>query len=1226
MNSNKIGYFKAISYSITTAFITMSTVHGGDLNLSTEALELRTSSEPNVVIIIDDSGSMDWEVVTRDFSNNMIFTAKQRDGSNSGTGDVTHRDADDSGTANCNFGSPTFGGYIYGVEFGTNNYTDNGNDCNTADDEAWRFRNASFNPMYFDPDKTYTPWAGVDKNGNEYGDIDITSAPDNPYDPSETVDLTNNNSDWQGTNRVSSDRNNDGVNDGFRYYVWKDADGDDLYDNGEETEYFIKDQSATVQQNFANWFSYYRSRDYVTKGAITESLKDVTNLRVGFATINHNATELEIESLNPSPTSGEKRDLFDAIYGLAPDNGTPLRNALYKTGQYYDCTYGNSPPSDNIFGSSAACPMLASPAGTCQQNYAILMTDGFYNGSLSSSVGNEDGNEDTDFDGGAYADSVSNTLADVAMRYYEDDQTTASDHVPTTSRDTAGASVLADADEMHQRMSTFTVGFGVDGTITSIPPNIDDAFAWPDPFSGTTSEKNSAKVDDLRHAAYNGRGNYLNAQNPTELADALSNIFEEIQSGIGAASAVAFNTQNLDTGAYLYRAFYNTKTHSGELQAIEIQSDGSILQTDIDNPAWQASDQYGSTTPAGRSIISYQRDGSSVGGIAFEWSSLSTDQQTLLNSPAPSCTASGGCYGSSTNTAVGDERVDYIRGDSTNEGDIFDSGDFFDRDETNTMLGDIVHSTPIFVGTPPYSNRDKSPYPTSNTYSSYVSAQSSRTDHIYVGANDGMLHAFDATNGNETFAYVPGEMYKILGDKTSPSYNHQFYVDLSPVVNDVYYTSAWHTILLGGYRGGGKGYFALDVTDPSAFSSTTTGKSKVMWEFTEEDDGSAGNSDLGYSYSKPSIVMTNASISGEQRWAAIFGNGYNSTSSDGDSAIYIVFIDGGIDGSWSASDFIKITTGYGKAESSDGTTPNGMGSPRVIDTDGNGTSDYIYAGDLQGNLFRFDISSTSSTNWSSSSNHKLLFQAEDSSGDAQPITIQPLVVAHPTEAGFVVITPSGSWITTDDAISEDIQSLYGIWDDKSSSPLVARSELTEQVFTNVTKTDISPTVTTRTLSSNDVVWSNTSGSKVKGWYIDFDVLAESGGIESPGERATQVKRFADLAFINTVLPKDPTNCKGAEGGWLLFFNPQTGAGPDSTVLDLDSDDEFDDSDNIVTEVDGVVSTSIVSGKKFDEAPGLTSVSGGTSFTQTADTQIITDDVSSGQNIGRISWREIFDEL
>ena len=283
--------------------------------------------------------------------------------------------------------------------------------------------------------------------------------------------------------------------DGFRYYTWTDLDGDGLFDNGEETAHFIKDKDAATKQNFANWFSYYRARHLVAKAAYGQVIANATGVRMGLATLhNNNSVNTAISSMNADPTTGNKRTLMNALYSIQPGDDTPLRHGLRNAGLYFEC-------QSNTFFSS--CPVLsAADGGACQQNFAVVMTDGYYNDSLSG-VGNVDGpgSGNTAWDGGAYADSYSNTLADVAMRFYERDlHPSLNNNVPITPG-------VDDAN--HQHMVTYTVAFGVNGQLSSSPSNPSTAFSWPDPTASS-----AAKIDDLRHAAYNGRGEFLNASNP----------------------------------------------------------------------------------------------------------------------------------------------------------------------------------------------------------------------------------------------------------------------------------------------------------------------------------------------------------------------------------------------------------------------------------------------------------------------------------------------------------------------------------------------------------------------------------------------------------------------------------------------------------------------------------------------------------------------------------------
>ncbi|MDT8385072.1 MAG: PilC/PilY family type IV pilus protein [Gammaproteobacteria bacterium] len=1206
--------------------LTAATTMAADLNLSNNALEVVTAVEPNIMIVTDDSGSMDWEIMSTDYANGGRFTGTQPDGSSpAGSGSVKHRDDNNDGTADCGFNDGYSTGYLYIVEFGNNNYSDSGLDCNTADDEAWRIRNSDFNPMYFDPTKTYLPWEGVDASGNSYADIDITNAPDNPYSPNEWIDLTRHNSDRNDSTgaRFTSDRDGDGNPDGFRYYTWTDANSNGLFDDGEETEHKIRDKDATTQQNFANWFGYYRKRDLTAKAAFSQAITPADNVRIGYATINNSGSDnLRVASMNVSPASGNKRSLFDKLFATTPSGGTPLQIALRNTGRYFDCA------AYDIFGSTASsapgsstCPVEAAPVGQCQQNYTILMTDGFYNPG-SPGVGNVD-DDGGDFAGGAFEDSYENTLADIAMHYYKTDLHSAADNVPTSARDIAGyRGATSPFETMHQHMATYTVGFGVEGSLTASPsdPNM-TTFVWPNPADG-----NAEKIDDLRHAAYNGRGQFLSANDPVALATAMENIFNDIAAATGTATAVAFNTQEVESGTLVFRASFNTKTNEGDLVAQHVNPDGTV------NPAivWSAATQLDNKTSSDadtRTIITYQNNGDSTStGVPFQWASLNAAQQALLNAPQPANVLAA------TNT-FGDERLEHLRGHSQYEGTNYDSGEFRERADVAGKLGDIVHSTPVFVGKPEFLGRSGGAYPntTGNLYADFVSARQTRPEVTYTGANDGMLHAFNTTNGSELFAYVPNIMMSNLSDLTDPDYAHRYYVDLSPAINDIYFspssgtnsgTLSWNTVLIGGLAAGGKGYYALNVTDPGDLDTEAEAKENVLWEFTEADDGGVGSSDLGYSYSQPIIAMSNADDgSGNKEWVAIFGNGYNSTSTDGDSALYILRIEGGQDGVWtSGTDFIKVSTGYGRTES--GTdTPNGIGGVRAIDTNDDGTVDYVYAGDLQGNLYRFDLTSGTASDWAGAP--KILFTASYS-GTLQPITTSPIVVAHPTTPGeFVVIAATGSWMTTEDATSTDIQSIYGIWDDMSTNPLVLSSALQEQVFTNHVSAEHGFTV--RTLTNNDVnlVTSGPPADRDKGWYIDLDVPPAVGsGVEFPGERATRnLQLRGGILFVNTIIPKDTAACSVGVGGYELAFDPTTGGSGSTVIFDLDGNNNFGDEDNVN---DTTGDANIVTGIQFDGGtPSDAAFIGSRRMTQVGD-EIRSFNTNTGDspNTGRTSWREI----
>jgi type IV pilus assembly protein PilY1 len=296
------------------------------------------------------------------------------------------------------------------------------------------------------------------------------------------------------------------------------------------------------------------------------------------------------------------------------------------------------------------------------------------------------------------------------------------------------------------------------------------------------------------------------------LAQALQSVFSNIVGG--SAAAVAVNSTSLQSSSKLYLARFNSSDWSGNLLAFKINADGSLAHTTDanglmipDSNGWQAS------VPSSRVIISYN----GTSGIPFQWKELTIAQKNLLDP---------GNASNSTSPVLA-----YLRGDQSQE--IQNGGTFRNR---SSVLGDIIHSAPIYVGTPSF------PYPddmegAAHPYSDFRTSWANRTPMIYVGANDGMLHAFDANTGEEKFAYVPKVVYNRLPALSDPNYAHQYTVDGTPTVVDAFFGNAWHTVLVAGLRGGGQGIYALDVTDPGAWNTESKGATRVLWEFTDLPEG-----------------------------------------------------------------------------------------------------------------------------------------------------------------------------------------------------------------------------------------------------------------------------------------------------------------------------------------------------------------------------------------------------
>ena len=1117
MNTEKRLRNKLIVTSITTIGILalglMTNTMAAPGALATSPLFLQSGSvQSNIFFMIDDSGSMDWG----DLLNKGTFSP----------GDALFASSTD-------YNPPD----NYGAE--------------------WNRRFArlfcrGFNVMAYDPTVTYTPWLGVDSAGKAYADMTIGSARDNPYIPGTTVDIS-----------------------GHYYWPWNDADGDGEYDGPADPGWWGGDPvsladecgdvsslaagvavnslpliGANSQRNYANWYSYYRKREYVVKRALSEIISE-SSARAGLATINgHHDNSLtgsaadifslitdidDITTPIDTTAAANKEALLKSLFRIDSRHGTPLRLALEKVGKYYDS--GNNIWNDE--------PILsAANGGECQQNFTILMSDGQWNGG-NPAVGNTDEDGAGPFDGGDYADTFSNTLADVAMHYYETDLSGLADRVPTT----------AGVDENKaQHMVTYTVAFGLSGNLQpdQLPGQVHFT-GW-----GVKPTKNSpSTIDDMRHAAFNGRGKYLSAKDPQDLIDSLGSYIADIQVRTGTAAAVSFNSTSLQSGTRIFQAQFQSERWAGDLLAKNITINPLTKIATISSiPDWRASDDINSRTPASRQVVTYD----SVAGksINFDWNSLNTAQKNDLRTDGT---------GSTDTEASGMARLGYIRGDRNCEinstggtclypasgkdvnGQVFSSTSLRKR---NSALGDIVHSGPFFVG-PPGTSYPDTIEPTA-PYSTFAIANKTRAGMTYVGSNDGMLHALDE-NGNEVFAYIPGSLFSTVAGEglhylSDPTYIHRYYVDLSPTVQDAYIniggTPAWHSILIGGLRGGGKGLFAIDVTDPSALASAAA--SKVLWEFTDNN--------LGYTFSDISIGKMNNGT-----WAAIFGNGYNSDpNGDGHAKLFILPLDG--------TSPVIIDTSVGNIANTDCNDPgsdcNGLAAPRLVDLNGDGIIDRIYAGDLFGNLWAFDVSNALAAGWAPAYGTDPLFQACSAtpctSSNRQPITMEPDIEFHPTQSSNstapnqLVFFGTGQYLTQQDNADKAQQSFYGVWDSGGTGDL-NRDALVSQTITTTLDASLG---NVRTTTQNPVVYSSTT----KGWLIDFPTL--SGGALSGERSVTRPSALGSIVFFNTMTPTISSSdlCSVGGSGWLMAVDLLTGGQPALIPIDADNNGVFDANDKL----------------------------------------------------------------
>jgi type IV pilus assembly protein PilY1 len=602
-----------------------------------------------------------------------------------------------------------------------------------------------------------------------------------------------------------------------------------------------------------------------------------------------------------------------------------------------------------------------------------------------------------------------------------------------------------------------------------------------------------------------------------------------------------------------YFAYYNPNDWTGRLTANTLSANATTGVVTIASVAnWDAScvltggacSATGGTNtvegPTARTILTWSSPTSTATtglGVPFEWTSgISTAEQGTLEAGDPLA-----ALGSSDPQGLA--RVNFLRGDRTCEVNTVTTlvcalagGSVFRQ--RDGVLGDIVDSSPVQVGQPssPYAvtwkdkliGTDPTPENTGQSYATFFSAELTRENVVYVGANDGMLHgfeagAYDSTNtyqsatndGKELLAYMPAAVVNTIHNSTvpqldysSPYYGHNFYVDATPGFGDLYYSGAWHTWLVGGLGVGGNAIYALDVTNPLD-PTNTVNFSETHASTTVIGEWSAANivcanvascaSNLGNTFGTPVVRRLH-----NGNWAVIFGNGFSSTT--GDAGIYVAVIST----SGTLSSFYYLSTGTGVTTGSCTSNCNGIAYVTPVDLDGDHITDYVYAGDLRGNIWRFDLTSATPSSWAAGATP--LFTASNTVGTtttAQPITSALLVALNTGTQGTQVIVSFGTGRqieftnTTSASYATGTQSLYAVWDWNFSSwnskSSVQYASLTATAFSaivstgstiptgNLAKQTLSAgTGGTITISPTTVCWAGTTtctGTNSSfGWY------------------------------------------------------------------------------------------------------------------------------------------------
>ncbi len=819
---------------------------------------------------------------------------------------------------------------------------------------------------------------------------------------------------------------------------------------------------------------------------------------------------------------------------------TPLAGSILSVGSYFAGTSGYSSPI----------------AQTCQRNFVLLATDG---------------NPTAQLDGSMYPGTLSNTYNAAAGTWTWAQPTLDVFSQISALRSTSYRGKAYD-------VQTYVVGLG-------------------------DTVKNAGSVAALNQfAALGGTGGAYFASDTAGLQSAFATISTNIVSQIASDSAVALNTGSWSSGVALYQARFSSADWSGQLLSYPIAGGGLLGAA-----AWDAGQVLnGQNWSSGRQVLTYKRSAAAgAHGVALRWpanpaspgaTELDASQVAVLGT-SPAGVADG--YGAL--------RLQYLRGQRSNEQVKCAGCTPQFRSRPTSVLGDLIDSAPYYVAAPAFAYPDSLE---SAPYSAFAATWSARAAMIYVGGNDGMLHAFAAADGHEALAYVPWSLYPELTQLTNVSYTHRYYADGSPTVGDAFYAGGWHTLLAAGLRGGGQGVYVLDVTNPAAFGETNAA-SIVRWEFTDADDP-----DLGYTFAQPLIVRTR-----NGRWSVVVPSGYDNTQADGQASTSgdaFLFVLDAETGAVTA----KIATRSGTSAS-----PNGLSGAIAVDTDASGTAEVVYAGDLLGNLWKFDLSSADPTAWKVSFGTASAPAPLFTDPNRQAITSRPEVTLV-APGSYLVLFGTGRYIDVSDAGSGAGQTFYGIVD--RGAPVSGTSTLVRQsVIGTATGADGNTyRITTHAVGpatldaqeSGDNQVSTAAYATMGGWYMSLPAVGERV-VADPAVRTGRV------VFVTLVPNTAPCSYGGT--GWVMDLDVGTGNRLGQVAFDTNADARLTSAD-LLTLGGKVANTSGEMIGAIPAGPGFLrmAVAAGNAPTEkkyinTSSGQISSPTETSGNAASRrISWEQL----
>lgn len=877
--------------------------------------------------------------------------------------------------------------------------------------------------------------------------------------------------------------------------------------------YDIRATDTAALQNFANWFSYYGNRHRALIAGLTRSLTSVNNMRVGFFRISQHASRDE-----PVSKSSERVAMYDM--GDADDKASLYTEILKNFG--WSSTYNRQ--AVNAAGQQLKRTDNQAPVKLqCQKNAIMLFTDGYSNGG-GPSVSNSDGDGPM---GAPFSDSNANTLGDIAARYYREPLVPGG-KVPVPGTCPSSDPKVDCQTALHANFYGVTLG----GRGDLFNPDVDkDPYTDPAVYQNWPAREDDDRstIDDIWHATVNTRGELVNARSPADIVEAMRRILRSVSSGNSPSGTLAVTGSRIGDRTLAIEPSYQINNEgtdwSSELRAVKLERNlatGEVVEAA--EGGWEASAVLAGMAAGTRQNHVWFGTSNGTGASQFNGSNVSL--AALCSNPRPGMSR---CTASEITTELGidaNHAVAYLLGDESEE--VGNGGPL--RDRTN-RLGDIINSTPVVSApTDDYGYRSL-PSPYGSSYGTYLeNKRDARNVMVYVGANDGMLHGFDggmnaegeldSNGGRERLAFIPRAVLGHMGNLLFPydaedggdqKFDHRYFVDGPLAVSDAYYGGGWKTVLVGTTGAGGRSVFALNVSNPGAFTSS----SNKLWEIDDQHPTADVRNNIGHVLGRPVIVPVKSGST--VAWKAIFGNGYNSTN--GNAVLFVVDVGTGNVQMISA---IEATAPAGS---------NGLGNVVVADRWGGGSmttrirdgyADTVYAADRKGAVWKFDLRSGSSA---TVTNPVFVTQehAEDGVRYRQPI-IGGLTATAGQGGGVMLFFGTGSFSFGSDAADSSIQSIYGVLDRETGSTVNSGNLLQRSI--------------TGTVNGSRTIGGGTMTSGFYGWYLNLPT----------GERSVGYPRVASgVLFIPTYAPSVADGCATTGFNWLYGLYTRNGGPALSSV-------------------------------------------------------------------------------